>query len=82
MNFRIKDIFIQIDLIVKGKQRHVDIPIPYEVRSIDKGIELSYKYEDMGDYGGEVERLIKRAIGGGKSKLYNNCLCITRVEDE
>jgi len=82
MNFRIKDIFIQIDLIVKGKPRHVDIPIPYAVRSVEGGMEMSYKFEDMGDYGDEVERLIKSAIGGGKSKLYNSCLCITRVDDE
>ena len=82
MNFRIKDIFIQMDLTVKGKDRHVDLPIPYEVRRMDNGIELSYKFEDMGDYGGEVERLIKKAIGGGKSKFYNNCICITRVDDD
>ena len=82
MNFRIKDLFIQIDLIVKGKQRHVDIPIPYEARPIDNGLELSYKFDDMSDFGDEVDRLLKSAIGGGKSKLYNKCLHITRVYDD
>jgi len=82
LNFRIKEFYIQLDLVVNDKQRHVDIPMPYEARCTSDSVSLSYKFEDMGDFGLEVDRQLKEFIGGGRSKLYNNCLDIKRINDE
>lgn len=79
LNFRIKELFIQIDIIVKGKIRNVDIPIPYTAIYEDNILILSYKFEDMGNYGADVDSMLRNAIGGGKSKLYNKLLTIRRV---
>lgn len=79
LNFKIKEFYIQMDLIVNDKVRKVDIPIPFNVEYIDSGIVFSYELNDMGSYGSEVIKMIQNTIGGGKSKLYNKKLKIERV---
>lgn len=83
LNFKIKEFYVQLDLVVKDKYRKVDIPLPFLVRDIDNGVAFSYKLEDMGSYGNEIIKMFQNTIGGGKSKLYNKELIIKRViEDE
>jgi hypothetical protein len=82
LNFRIKDFYIQLDVIVKGKNRCIDIPIPYKVYDLDNGLGFSYEFKDMGNYGEDVDRMLRNSIGGGKSKLYNTTLTIKRIENE
>lgn len=77
-NFRIKDFYIQIDLVVNDKLRHVDVPIPFRAEYDGEGVILSYQLTDMSDFGDEVSRLLKRVIGSGRSKLYDKCLRIDR----
>lgn len=79
LNFRIDELFIQLDLIINGKQRHVDIPLPYGCEYTENEVVLSYVLSDMGEYGEAIDAKLKLVIGGGKSKLYNKCLVIRRV---
>lgn len=82
LNFKVKEFYIQMDIVVGDKYRKVDIPIPFKVDNIERGIIFSYKLEDMGTYGSEVLKMFQNTIGGGRSKLYNRELLIKRVDDE
>ena len=82
LNFKIKEFYVQLDLVINDKYRKIEIPLPFDVKYIDNGILFSYKMEDMGSYGPEILRLIQNNIGGGKSKLYNNELVIVRVDED
>lgn len=82
LNFKIKEFYIQLDLVVNDKFRKVDIPLPFDTRQIENGIVFSYKLEDMGTYGAGIIKMFQNTIGGGKSKLYNKELVIKRVINE
>ena len=82
INFKIKEFYVQLDLVVNDKYRNIDIPLPFKLKSIENGIVFSYKLSDMGSYGEEILRMFKNTIGGGKSKLYNKELVIKRVMDD
>lgn len=82
LNFKIKEFYVQLDLVVKDKYRKIDIPLPFTVEDIDNGVVFSYRLEDMGSYGSEILKMFQNTIGGGKSKLYNKQLVIKRVIDE
>jgi hypothetical protein len=79
LNFKMKEFYVQLDLVVNDKYRKVDIPLPFAIKSVDRGIIFSYKLEDMGSYGSEILKMFQNTIGGGKSKLYNKELLIKRV---
>ena len=79
LNFKIKEFYIQLDLVVNDKYRKVDIPLPFKVRSTDGGIVFSYRLEDIGSFGLGVKTKFQNTIGGGKSKLYDKELIIRRV---
>ena len=82
MNFKVKEFFIQLELIVNGKDRKVIIPHPFKVYDDEDSLVFSYQLEDMGSYGNGVYVLLKNAIGGGRGKLYNKELTIKRIDDE
>ena len=82
LNFKIKEFYVQLDLVINDKYRKVEIPLPFSVKYIDNGVIFSYKLSDMGSYGPEILKMIQNNIGGGKSKLYNNELVIQRVDNE
>lgn len=82
LNFKIKEFYVQLDLVVNDKFRTVDIPLPFDTRSCENGIIFSYKLVDMGSYGAEIVKMFQNTIGGGRSKLYNKELVIRRVIDE
>ena len=82
LNFKIKEFYVQLDLVINDKYRKIEIPLPFSIKYIDTGVVFSYKLEDMGTYGSEILRMIQNNIGGGKSKLYNNELVIERVNNE
>lgn len=82
LNFKVKDFHIELDLIINGKYRQIDIPMPFGVDYADNTMILSYQIKDMGSYGDEIIRMIQNSIGGGKSKLYNKILKIGRVNNE
>ena len=77
-NFKVMELYIQIELLVKGKERKVEIPLPFEITELSDSIVFSYQLADMGEYGAELNKKIKKQFGGGKSKLYNNLLTIKR----
>lgn len=81
LNFKIKEFYIQLDLVVNDRYRKVDIPLPFETRPTENGIIFSYKLEDMGSYGTGILKMFQNTIGGGKSKLYNKELIIKRFID-
>ena len=82
LNFKIKDFYIELDLVINDKYKKIDIPIPFKIEYSDNNMIFSYKLEDMGSYGNEIKKMIQNSIGGGKSKLYNKELKIKRVENE
>lgn len=82
LNFKIKEFYIQLDLVINDKYRKVEIPLPFAIKYLDNRVIFSYKLEDMGSYGSEILEMIRNTIGGGKSKLYNTELIIERVNKD
>jgi hypothetical protein len=78
INFKIKEFYIQMDLVINDRYRKIDIPLPFETGDIQDGIIFSYKLDDMGTYGAGINKMFKNTIGGGKSKLYDKDLVIRR----
>ncbi len=79
LNFKLKEFYIQLDLVVNDKYRKVDIPLPFDTKPTEDGIIFSYQLLDMGSYGAGIMKMFQNTIGGGKSKLYNKELVIKRV---
>lgn len=82
LNFKIKEFYIELDLVINNKYKKVNIPIPFKVIYTDDVLIFSYKLEDIGSYGKDIIRMIQNSIGGGKSKLYNKELRIERVDND
>lgn len=79
LNFKIKEFYIQLDLVVNDKYKKVDIPFPFLVKCDSDVIIFSYKIADMGTYGPEILKMFQNTIGSGKSKLYDKELVIKKV---
>lgn len=77
-NFKVQEIFIQVELLINGKLRTVELPLPFKMTATDDTISFSYKMSDMGVYGDALNRKIKKQFGNSQSKLYNNVLTIKR----
>lgn len=79
LNFKIKEFYVQLDLVINDKFRKIDIPLPFNVEDVEDGVSFSYKLTDMGSYGENISKMFKNTIGGGKSRLYDKELIIRRV---
>lgn len=81
-NFKIFDLFIQFLITVGGKDKRLEIPIPFMVDFDDGVLKFSYTMSDMGDFGRDLDIKIKKSIGTPKNKLYNRVLTIERANNE
>lgn len=75
-NFKVMDLYYQLDLLVDGSPRKVELPIPFKMRMNGGDFEMSYKMSDMGEYGLQLDKKVKKEFGFGRSKLYNSILVI------
>lgn len=77
-NFKMFDLYVQLLLSTNGKERKVELPMPFVFERNKTGIAFSYRISDMGSYGVDLLEKIQKHLGIPKSKLYNNVLMIKR----